>query len=831
MAGNDEDDHGNDAATATPITRGSNTPGRIDQTSGRDVDWFQIDVPEGGPLSVRTTGSLDTVGYLYLSDGVTEIAQDDDSGEGSNFLIEADVRSGVHYVELRAYRRADTGPYMLVVDGSSADTARSVQLVTSASRKTQKGFLRIVNRSDGAGTVRIQAIDDAGQRAGSVTLDIDAQVARHFNSEDLESGNIGKGLSGGVGAGQGDWRLGFVTDLDILALAYIRTVDGFLTSVHDSAPEAAGTLQVAFFNPASNHRQRSLLRLVNPNGAAANVTIEGLDDTGAPAPGGMVRIRIPAGGTETLSASDLEHGRSGLQGALGDGNGKWRLFVEADLPIYAMSLMDTPTGNLTNLSTLGLGGVSRPAEGGGFMYEVPLFLSTGRVGQEGFLRVVNRSNRAGTVQILAFDDAGAQAGPVTLSLEANAVRHFNSTDFEYGNAAKGLSNGVGGGTGDWRLEITTDLDILTLAYVRTSDGFLTSVHDVIPEMQGIQYTAIFNPASNNRQRSLLRLVNPNGSVANVTLEGLDDAGASSPGGEMRVTVPAGGTETLSADDLENGRFGLQGALGDGAGKWQLFIKSDQPVHAMSLMDTPTGNLTNLSTVTLASAHQGPAVEEPINDDERGNQAGHILFEEDYESHVTGTLPADYIVVYNGAGDSEQRVEAEGGNQHLHTSGVRSWGLTMRKEFERDLPGSVRVTWRMRVDRDLSNYSYSSREGERFAQMGSFAVKNEQEQEAFLSINKYQTDGKIMADCPADAAGHRPELQLGVWADFQLDIDFGAGRYSIHKDGERFCDRDASVVDLSGPWHGWGERAGIRFASGNSGRTVTLFDDIVIRELE
>ena len=60
-----------------------------------------------------------------------------------------------------------------------------------------------------------------------------------------------------------------------------------------------------------------------------------------------------------------------------------------------------------------------------------------------------------------------------------ATAHLNSTDLEDGNADKGLPTGVDDGDGDWRLELTTELDIEPLAYIRTPDGFVTSVHDVV----------------------------------------------------------------------------------------------------------------------------------------------------------------------------------------------------------------------------------------------------------------------------------------------------------------------------------------------------------------
>ena len=172
--------------------------------------------------------------------------------------------------------------------------------------------------------------------------------------------------------------------------------------------------------------------------------------------------------------------------------------------------------------------------------------------------------------------------------------HFNSGDLEDGNAAKGLPEGVGPGEGDWRLVLDGDLDFEVLAYVRTADGALASMHDVVPVRDGRHRVAIFNPGGNPNQVSRLRLVNPGAEDAQVTITGIDDAGAS-PGGPVTVTVPAGASRTIAAADLEAGADGFAGALGDGVGKWRLAVTSARPVIVMSLLASPTGHLTNLST--------------------------------------------------------------------------------------------------------------------------------------------------------------------------------------------------------------------------------------------
>ena len=236
--------------------------------------------------------------------------------------------------------------------GAFAQHQHGLPLIASASNVNKQGFVRIINNSDRAGTVSIRAVDDAGRRYGPITLSIDAKATVHFNSQDLERGNTGKGLSAGIGSGQGNWRLELETELDIEPLAYMRTSDGFLTSVHDATQNAAMRWYVPIFNPGSNRNQRSLLRLINASGIDTAVVIDGLDDQGESPPGGTVRFTLPADQARTVSAQDLEEGGTDLEGSFGDGAGKWQLFVSADRPIQAMSLLATPTGHLTNLSSV-----------------------------------------------------------------------------------------------------------------------------------------------------------------------------------------------------------------------------------------------------------------------------------------------------------------------------------------------------------------------------------------------------------------------------------------------------------------------------------------------
>ena len=682
-----------------------------------------------------------------------------------------------------------------------------VPLFLAAGGARQQGFVRIVNHSSVSGTVHLTAIDDAGQPFGPFVLELDGKETRHFNSEDLETGNALNGIEG-IGSGTGDWRFEISSGLDLEVLAYVRTADGFLTSMHDTARQPGVRHLVPIFNPASNTRQVSSLRLTNRGDGEADVTIVGVDDAGSETPG--LRFRLAAAASHTFTAQELEAGDPALDGALGDGEGKWRLYVSTNQPMDVMHLLASPTGHLANLSStatdtddadyglpseatpggaapplanfrlaeenghpsglafaegrfyvadyaddkvysytatgqrapatdfdLGsdsqearglahaggnlhvvdgmrrrvlaytLAGERRPQadfdlhernqtptgiayardrfyvvdgegrvfsyanagqpgstaafdlnaqnsaptgiayagrrlyvlddNGGVFAYRtdgrpdtfadfalsppnpvdwrgiaaadgrlhaldasnvyahdgdlhtrhIPLLTSASNAAQQGFVRIVNHTARTGTVAIHAIDDTGTRADTVQLSLAPWQAKHFNATDLEAGNPSKGIARGIGPGRGDWRLEMESDVDVEALAYIRTMDGFLTSIHDTASERGQEHLVPIFNPGSNQNQASRLRLVNRTQSDVEVAVVGTDDNGMRSPA--VRLDVGAGNARAISAQELESN------GLGDGQGKWHLAVSADAPIDVMSLIESTSGHLTNLST--------------------------------------------------------------------------------------------------------------------------------------------------------------------------------------------------------------------------------------------
>ena len=102
------DDHGDTLGRATRVGLNSTTAGSIEHAD--DTDYFRITVTQAGTLTVETTGTTDTYGYLQNAAGTT-LAENDDGGGGRNFQIVEAVTTGTYYVEVEGFDENDIGPY------------------------------------------------------------------------------------------------------------------------------------------------------------------------------------------------------------------------------------------------------------------------------------------------------------------------------------------------------------------------------------------------------------------------------------------------------------------------------------------------------------------------------------------------------------------------------------------------------------------------------------------------------------------------------------------------------------------------------------------------
>jgi hypothetical protein len=114
------DDHGNDAGSASPAAAHTIVSGNIE--SFGDVDWFHFEAGGGQAFSFETlldTGIEDTIVRLYDKDGVTQIGTDDDGGIAlASKLPWVAPSDGTYYIEVTGFK-ANIGDYMLRIAASS----------------------------------------------------------------------------------------------------------------------------------------------------------------------------------------------------------------------------------------------------------------------------------------------------------------------------------------------------------------------------------------------------------------------------------------------------------------------------------------------------------------------------------------------------------------------------------------------------------------------------------------------------------------------------------------------------------------------------------------
>ena len=337
----------------------------LDSEAGGSNDHFVI---RGG--SVHGDVNFYGLDDVLTITGDSRILGDVDFGEGTDTL----VLNGPGTLD-KIIEGEITG--LEILFSTAAERAHLLPLFPAASDQRWTGVARIFNSYDGDVTVTITGYDDAGNKHGPVSLSMDEGATVHLNSHDVEHGNPSKGLSAGLGDGEGGWWLYLKAESDdlgtklsdILPMAYIRTADGFLTAMHDRVVgDEDGEYFVGIFNPGSNMSQVSQLRVINPNPHDVVVNIIAKDD--APAQyhddeddgwvlAGPVSFDLGPHESRTVTAVDLESGGEGLDGRLGDGQGKWNLRVFAEhpsiddwrMPLYVMNLLASPTGHLSNHST------------------------------------------------------------------------------------------------------------------------------------------------------------------------------------------------------------------------------------------------------------------------------------------------------------------------------------------------------------------------------------------------------------------------------------------------------------------------------------------------
>ncbi|MCB4743952.1 MAG: DUF1566 domain-containing protein, partial [Sulfurovum sp.] len=195
-------DHGGKITLATPINPNSTTAGRIEKAG--DVDWFRVTIPRGGGiLTVKTTGTTDTVGTLYNASG-TKITENDNGDLHSNFRISRTVAAGKYYVRVKHRSASSTGRYTLVSQfsdhGNSKTTATSINL-----NSTTAGNIEVAASADyfkiviprGGGRLTVNTTGSTNTRGALLDAN-GTQVASNDNSGPDRNFRISKSVPAGT---------------------------------------------------------------------------------------------------------------------------------------------------------------------------------------------------------------------------------------------------------------------------------------------------------------------------------------------------------------------------------------------------------------------------------------------------------------------------------------------------------------------------------------------------------------------------------------------------------------------------------------------------------
>jgi hypothetical protein len=235
------DDHGNSAASATPLNPNCTLNARLENAG--DEDWFRLTPTESGTLNVFTTSSIDTYGYLIDTSG-SVLIQNDDANSRLDFAFAYVVQPGTYYVRVRHYSSQGTGAYTLTVQFSPlTQTTVATPTVTPESGVYHQAILAALATTTPGAQVRY-TLDGSTPTAASSLYGGPVQIARTsvLKARALKPGMIDSavieapfavGPSGGL---VGHWPLdetsGFLS-ADLSGYEHLGIAAGGITRVSD----------------------------------------------------------------------------------------------------------------------------------------------------------------------------------------------------------------------------------------------------------------------------------------------------------------------------------------------------------------------------------------------------------------------------------------------------------------------------------------------------------------------------------------------------------------------------------------------------------------------
>ncbi|MDE0360909.1 MAG: PPC domain-containing protein, partial [Rhodospirillaceae bacterium] len=456
-AAEDRDDDTLDKAT--PINLNEDVEDALNEAG--DVDYWQFEMPGRGTMTAQTMGTTDTFGQLLTESGFN-LGEDDDSGSRLNFLVTTSLGAGTYYVRVSGFKD-ETGAYTLRVssdvggagfdrDDDTRDRATPLILGEAAQDAINEpgdvDWWRFNVRTQGVVEVETTGDTDTegslfNEAGEELTFDSDSGEGSNFLIETtVPDGAYFVQVTGNRGS-TGSYTVEANHSPGLGAERPNLRVEAVRVSKANLMPRESFTLRARVRNHGEARSESTVLRYFRSSDSTITTDDElvGSDPIG--------RLDVSAGEEQLI---DLNAPK------------------EAGVYYYGGCVRRVAGENRTddNCSSALRITVTDTGAGGAIIgqhYALPLVLSTANPLQQGFVRLINRSDRSSSVRVYAIDDAGMRFEPFDVQVHARETVHFNSDDLEVGNTDKGLAQGVGDGQGEWRLDLVSDIDLLPLAYV------------------------------------------------------------------------------------------------------------------------------------------------------------------------------------------------------------------------------------------------------------------------------------------------------------------------------------------------------------------------------
>jgi len=231
----------------------------------------------------------------------------------------------------------------------------------------------------------------------------------------------------------------------------------------------ANKITLNYVPAASNVEQQGFIRIINETSSPATATILPIDDAGNLKQ--QLSVSLASYETKTLTSGDIENGNSskGLSGAAGQGVGNWRLAISSVSTISAQGLIRSPSGFLNSMHDIA------PAFLSATLHEIGMFNPAKNVNQQSKLRLSNNTEVQNSFVITGIDDAGRNAGSVSIEVPAFATATLSSVDIEQGNKTLGLIGALGAGVGKWKLVITSTQNASVQSIMELPGGYISNI--------------------------------------------------------------------------------------------------------------------------------------------------------------------------------------------------------------------------------------------------------------------------------------------------------------------------------------------------------------------